>query len=485
MTMPAEQRTPAIRVAQAYAGATNTGTGVKEAYLIAEILATGTMSDGQISEPIKTQAEARTLAGAQSFAAYLITKMINEEFGGSEVPLILAAVAEPAGVTAAQTFTYAGVADSLNTHSINIGGETYSWNVPATTTADAAGTLLAAAVNLAAVNGDHPWAAVNVAGVVTVTCKQKGTLGNTITTSVITIGTEGTQTLTAGAATMAAGTLEPTLTTVLGNLAAVETEYLATTAVDTTSIESIRAHLATKGAPPEQLKCMGFWGGRKTVAAINTDADTIDGNGDAVRMWCGDCYNTDTFPPVIAAQAAVVHAHEPDCARPHNGLPLTDVKAPAKADRFTTPECETLLANGVTPLRTKTNNSTKVLIVRSVVIRTNLQDPMDFTKQQTMDEFRQRIIAVADTIDRAKLKKDGEQIYTSGCVSAESVGSLFKSVYRYMERKDQLQGLESGKLDDRFSNVYGGVGRTEHVIPNDVVDGFHDCAVEQVLQLNL
>lgn len=485
MTLPAAQRTPAIRVNQSYAGTTNVGSGPKDAYLLAEILAAGTMADGDISEMIKTQEQIRTLAGARAFATYLITKMLNEEHGGATVPIKLAAVAEPAGVVAAQTFTYAaGPADSTNTHSINVGGETYSWTVPAGTNAADAGDLLAAAVELAAGNGDHPWAAVDVAGTVTVTCTQMGTIGNAITTTVLTIGTEGTLTLTAGAATMAAGTLEPTLTTILGNLASVETEYLAISMVDTTSIELVRAHMVTKGAPPEQAKCGAIWGGVKTVSGINTDADTIDGNGNAVRMGCVDCYGTATWPPVAAAQVAVVYAWEPDCARPHNGLNLTDVQAPSAGDRFTTAECETLLANGVTPLRTANANSTKVQIVRSVVIRTNLLDPMDLTKIQTMDELRNRIIAVHGTLDRPKLKKDGEPIYTSGCVSAESVGSMFKSVYRFMEMKDQLQGLATGRLDERFSNVYGGVGRTEHTIPGDPVDGWHDAACEIVMQLS-
>lgn len=484
MTLPAAQRTPAFRVNQSFAGTVNAGTGVKAVYILAEILAAGTASDGDILGPYNTVDEVETVAGAQSFMAYLFAKALNEEHGGSTVPIYLACVDEPAASNAAdQTFTYAGVADSTNTHSINIGGEIYSWTVPATTSAADAGDLLAAAVELAAGNGNHPWAAVDVAGTVTVTCKQDGSIGNAITTSVITIGTEGTQTLTAGAATMTGGTNEPTLTTVLANLASVETEYLAMSMIDTTSIEAVRAHLVTKGAPPEQLKSKGFWGGVKSVSGAGTDADTIQGNGDAIRMWYGDCYNTDTWPGVIAVQGAVVHAWEPDNARPLNGLNLTDVKAPANSDRFTTSECETLLANGVTPLRTATNNSTKVQIVRSISVRDDLQDPMDITKIQTMDELRARMIAQMGQLDRPKLKKDGEPIYTPGCVSAASIGSMLKSVAVTMEREDKLQGYATGTLDDRFSNAYGGPGRTEHTLPCDVVDGFHDGACDLVLIL--
>lgn len=484
MTLPAAQRTPDFRVNQSYAGTVNSGSGPKAVYILAEILAAGTMSDGDIEGPISTVSEAETLAGAQSFMAYLVAKAMNEEHGGDTVPIYMVGVAEPAGVTAAQTFTYAGVADSTNTHSIVIGGETYSWTVPSGTNASDAGDLLEAAVNNAAVLGNHPWAAVNAAGTVTVTCKQKGTIGNAIITYVVTIGTEGTQTLVAGATSMAAGTLEPTLTTALANMAAERTEYLAMSMIDTTSIEAVRAHMVTKGAPPEQMKCAAFWGGVKSVALAGTDADTIQGNGDTIRMWFGDCYNSPAWPPIIAVQAAVVHAWEPDNSRPLNGLNLTDVMAPDNQYRFTTAECETLLANGVTPLRTASSNSTKVQIVRSVSLRDDLLDPMDITKIMTMDELRDRMVAQMGKLDRPKLKKDGEPIYTTGCVSAASIGSMLKAVAVAMEREDKLQGYATGALDNRFSNAYGGPGRTEHVLPCDVVDGFHDGACDLVLQLS-
>lgn len=481
--MPADQRTPGFPVNQSFSGTTNVGTGLNTVYLFGEFLATGTVSEGDVSGLITTQAVASALAGPQSILAFMAAEALNEDEGGDVVPIKLVAVAEPAaGVAANQTFTYVGVADSLNTHSINIGGKTYSWSVPATTTATAAGDLLAAAVNLAAANGDHPWSAANAAGTVTATCKHKGTIGNAITTSVLTIGEEGTQTLTAGAATMASGTLEPTLTVPLAALDEIDTDFLAVSMVDTTSLETIRSHLATKGAPPEQASCVGIWADRLSVAGINNNADTIDANGLAFRMLAFDVYNTDSFPPAMAAGAAVVLASEEDCARPHNGLGVKAVKAPTTG-RFVNSECETLLANGVTPGRTD-RGGTVVKIVRSVCVQTNLLDPMDITKIRTLDELRDRIVANWEKLDRPKLKKDGEPVYTSNTVTAASVTSMAKMVYRAMEMQDKVQGYETGKLSERFKGVYSGPGITESTIPSDCVDGFHVGKADLVMQLS-
>lgn len=483
MSLPNPQRTPATRVNQSFSGNTNRGTGLNTVYLLGEILATGTASDGDVSELISTQEAAEAFAGAQSPLAFMAVEALDEEYGGATVKLKLAACAESAGVAASQTFTFANNAGSEYTAEINIGGKEYAVVIPSGSTPTAAGDLLAAKINLDATNGSHPWSAANVTGTVTVTAKWKGSNGNEVTTSVISIGEEATQTLTAGAATMAGGTLAPTLTTILGNLASVDTDFLAVSMTDTTSIEAIRAHLSTKGNPPEQMGCIGIWGGRKSVSLINTDADTIHGGGAAHRMVCFDVYNTDSWPGAMAAGFTTVLASEEDCARPHNRLPVHACKAPPSTDRFIVSECETLLANGVTPGRTDNESSTVVKIVRSVVIRTDLLDPMDLTKIRTMDEYRDRMVAQVETLDRPKLKKDGEPVYTANTVTAASVGSLLKDVGRQMELEDKLQGIGTGRLDERYKNAYGGPGRTEHTVPSDCVDGFHDCAVDQVMIL--
>jgi phage tail sheath gpL-like len=489
VTLPASRRTPGYRFAQSFAGLTNAGTKPKTVYILGEILAAGSMSEGEVSDIITDPDVAQGLAGARSIAAFMVRQGINQRPGGDVVPIKIVAVAEPAGGTAAdQTFTFANNADSDTTVTIRIAGHEIDTIIATGNTPTNSGDALEAAIELYAENNDLPVSANNVAGTVTVTCKQKGTIGNQIATVVETWVGEGTQTLTAGGATLTGGLQDPDLTTTtLPNIEAVDTDFLACSMIDATNLENVRAHMDTKGGSTNQMGGFFFYASRDaTLGNITTIANTLHGNGAAQRGHCLAYGGSEGFPPAMAARDAVAHASVEDTAQPLNGITITGIRAPAVTDRYTVTELETLLSYGVTPLRTDSATATVGKIIRSVVIRTDLLDPLDITKIATMDEARDLIRAnfIANGINQKKLKKAGEPIFTNGCVTAESVMSLAKAVLYKMEEKDQIQGMRSGMLTDRFKATNAGNGRIELIIPEDVVDGAHDVAGDIVLVLS-
>jgi phage tail sheath gpL-like len=484
----ANKRRPSINIEHAYSGITNRGISDNVVVLLGEILAAGTASDGDISDLISDEADATAFAGAGSILEYTAKRALRQT-GGQSVKLRLAAVAEPAGVQADGTYTFVGNASSDGVTELRIADFIWETTILNTYTPTQSAQAVVDAYDALTADRKLPVTVSNAVGVVTVQMNNKGTIGNTVKLEVIK-HTPGTQTCAATGVTLGAGagtlgTLEPTLTTILANLAAVDTDFLACSMIDadgtTGSLDLIRDHMIAKGNATNMLG--GFWvsGFEDTVSNTTTHADTIDTNN-CERGIIPCCEDTASWEPAIAAWTAVIAANEPDCARPLNGLLYNEMEAPASTSRYTDAEVETLLSYGLTPIVAK--DDTNCQLERCCVIRRDILDPLDYTKIRTLDEFRDRCKANLETnVGRVKLKRSGETIYTSTCATPESVLGIITAVYQAMVFEDKLQSFEA--LTDRFVAENAGNGRVNYLAPTDVVDGLHVIAGKQVLVLSL
>ena len=263
------------------AGQSSPGSSTKRALMIAmKASATGTITaDTQIERAVAGPDAVGTLLGP-GMLGHLAAKALFAEYGLAQVDLV--SPAEPAGVPASATITFAA------------GPPTVAWTVTSkiagriiqTTWAvgddDTAGALAHSnAIN--AMTADLPVIAVPVAGVITLTAKADGLWGNDIQlSSVATDGTTGT--VTASAAYLAGGTLEFSIANVL--LLTPSTEYdlilLCTSNVEAEvcGVGSnpillqtyIEANVSGASAKLQQM----VFGANKTLAAAKTGTDALN-----------------------------------------------------------------------------------------------------------------------------------------------------------------------------------------------------------------
>ncbi len=475
----ANKRRPSINIEHAYSGITNRGISDNVVVLLGEIVAAGSASDGDVSDLISDESEATTFAGAGSVLEYMAKRALRQT-GGQNVKLRLAAHDESGGVAADEDFVFANVAAADYNLELAIGDFHWTTAIPATTAANAAVALVLAQYDAEVSDLKLPVLVTDAAPNLNVAATFKGLKGDTIKVRVISTP-DSVQTVTPGAASLQNGTQEPVLTTILANLAAVDTDFLATSSIDTVSLGLIRDHMIAKGNATNMLG--GFWvsGFEDTVSNTTTHADTIDTNN-CERGIIPCCEDTASWEPAIAAWTAVIAANEPDCARPLNGLLYNEMEAPASTSRYTDAEVETLLSYGLTPIVAK--DDVNCQLERCCVIRRDILDPLDYTKIRTLDEFRDRCKANLETnTGRVKLKRSGETIYTSTCATPESILGIVTAVYQSMVREDKLQSFDT--LIDRFTSENAGNGRVNYLAPTDVVDGLHVIAGKQVLILSL
>ena len=480
----ANKRRPSINIEHAYAGITNRGISDNVVVLLGQFLATGSCIDGELSDLISDESQATAFAGAGSILEYMAKRALRQT-GGDAVKLKLAAVAEPgAGTAADEDFAFANAAAADYDLELAIADFHWTTRIPATTAANAAVALVLAAYDAASGERKLPVLVTDAAPNLNVACTQKGLNGNTIKLRVISVP-DTVQTVTLANPTLMGGLQASTYTTVLSNLAAVDTDFLASSdnAADgtTLALDLIRDHFIAKGNATNMRG--GFWvaGFEDTVAATTAHADTIDANN-CERGIIACCEDTGSWEPAIASWMAVMAANEPDCARPLNGLVFNEMEAPASTSRYTDAEVETLLSYGLTPIVAK--DDVNCQLERCCVIRRDILDPLDYTKIRTLDEFRDRSKANLETnVARTKLKRDGETIYTSTCVTPKSVLGIVTAVYQIMVLEDKLQSFDT--LVGRFVSENAGNGRVNYLAPTDVVDGLHVIAGKQVLILSL
>jgi phage tail sheath gpL-like len=204
------------------AGASSPGSSVARALVIAPKSSSGSQTADTVKTGVGGEAQMATLLGAGT-PGHLAAKNLFGEYGLAQVDL--ACCAEPTGVAATQTVTFAGGPPAA-TRTVNakIMGRPVSseWIAGQSNTLGA--QAFRDAVNLK--TREHSVTATeNGAGVVTLTFKHKGTMGNDCQVYVTVTGGSG-GTVTAGGAFLTGGTGEIDVVTVLGLVSTSEYRYI-------------------------------------------------------------------------------------------------------------------------------------------------------------------------------------------------------------------------------------------------------------------
>jgi len=320
------------------------------ALIIAQKLATGTVAAGVPTLIAGDGSEGMALFGQGSFMAEMI-----KAFRANNLTNSLWAIAlddNGAGVVATLDATITGPATAAGTLNFYVGDVRVQAAVASADTATVVGDSLVAAITA---NLDLPVTATNLAGVVTVTCRHKGELGNDIRLQMNVLGANGGEATPAGIAvaipgdgSLASGVTNPSLAAAISAMADAEYDYIVQPFNDAASRDLMDAELDRRWNAINQIYGTAY-GARTGSLSTLAAAGVLRNN-----PYTTTCGLFDGASPSYlraarwgALQARALSNHP---ARPLHTLKLIGEIAPPVASRFTFSDKQTLLFSGIATL---------------------------------------------------------------------------------------------------------------------------------------
>lgn len=423
--------------------------------LIGQRTAGGTVLAGVVTD-IFNDADAGKYFGYGSQLHMMASAAIST-YPGMSVQAI--AVDDAGGAVAATgTITITGAATAPGTLAVNIGNDVVNVAVATADTPTIVATAIVAAITA---RPDLPVTAGAAAGVVTLTAKNKGTLGNLIKTSVVATGAAG---IAAAVVAMASGATDPTIAATLAIVFTAGHTIIASAFNDVTNLQALRSHLDNVSGALEQRGVIGAAGHTGTLSQATTLTPSVNSG----RISLALVPSTLSLPFEVAAAYAALIASEEDPARPLNTLALGGIGVIPLANRLARSEQENALANGVTPFEVGPGD--KVQVVRAVstyVLDANgVPDIslLDLTTIRTLDYTRKAMR------DRIALRFPRDKLSAR---TPDKVRSELLAVMLQLEELEILENVDlwkSGLIVERDSQD---PNRLDAKIPTDVVNGLH------------
>ncbi|KON47022.1 phage tail sheath subtilisin-like domain-containing protein [Mariprofundus ferrooxydans] len=365
-----------------------------------------------------------------------------------------------AGVAAADTVTITGPASANGAFGLDIDDQAVDIAVASGDSADAIAAALKAQIDL---QPDLPVVATAALGVLTLTAKNKGTLGNGIKVSTR-IKVAG---VTAVTTAMSGGLNDPDISTALTAVYNAGHDILLCAFNDQTSLTALRTHIDAVSGPLEKRRCRATFGYNGTYAGATTLAATINSG----RMLSCLVPGTDSPSYGVGAAMGSVAASEEDPARPLNDLPLTGIKPPPSASWLSGTQIEAALHNGVTPTHVGPGN--KVQIVRSVttyLLNANGVPDISMRDWQTIGTLDYVAAAIEQRI-ALRFPRDKKSVRTKARVKDEIMNVLYK-----LEDLEIIENVDANKAGLLLEDDAVDPDRYNTKIPVDVVNGLHVIA---------
>lgn len=366
-----------------------------------------------------------------------------------------------AGVFATCPITFAGNATNIGVTTIKALNQLIEI---ASISGDTPTVQAAALVAQIAKQPNLPFTAANVAGAVTLTAKNKGTLGNSIKISVKTTLT-GT---TVAATAFTGGATDPSLTAALAAAFSAGHNIIVSPFADTANLTVLRTHLDNVSAPLEKRYTKAVCGFVGTSAGAITIQQSINGR----RISGILAPNADEAPYELAACYGAIRAFVEDPAQPFNGLNLTYMGATPLANRMSRAEIDSCLYNGITP--TEVGPGDKLQIVRAISMY--VLDPqgipdisgLDVTTQDTLDFVATAVIQrLSLRFPNSKKTKNNKRKVRSEVFDVLLKCEEIEFIENVQENKDGVI-VEDDLQDPTRVNIR---------IPVDVVNGMHVIAM--------
>lgn len=391
--LPLSTKTPGVNISLILGGpGTSAGTAAKRLLVIGNKTSSGTMANA--TPTFFSSADAAGTYAGRGSELHRMALAVFAQYPAAT--LYGCAAADAAGTAATLVITFATTATAGFSVRVYACGLTFDVAVASGDTA----TTIAAAV-VAAINAQDvlPYTAANVAGVVTLTARNTGPRGNTLTCAFSFISAAGLETpittssTSSGAATtgilsggtqtdgeyfFSGGATQDSIVAALASVATERFDRIVCASIDATNVDLLANQVDTLNGPTIQLRQQWLCGsiaGQSTAKAFAIARNRSFGQ----VVWH---YNSRLPVWEVAAQVAaarlvgdvyaggILEGEASDPAANLDGMQLATVPIQATvADRPTATEIEDSLNNGLTPLAPSSARPGYAQVVRSITSR--------------------------------------------------------------------------------------------------------------------
>jgi phage tail sheath gpL-like len=386
-----------------------------------------------------------------------------------------------AGVTASGSVAFAGTVSQAGTLALYIAGTRIAVAVAAAEAAATTATNVAAAINA---DTSLPVIASPATNTVTITARHKGVAGNDIDIRTNYYQGERLPTgLTATITAMASGATNPDISTAIAAMGAEWWNTIVMPYTDSANLVLLEAELTSRFGPTRMIDGVAFG------AVRATHANTVSFG--TARNHAGISYMGTSIAPqppylwaaVYAAVAAGSLSIDP--ARPLQTLELPGILPPAIAARFTLPENNILLYDGISTFSV-TDGGT-VQIQRAVTSYQKnsfgIADPsyLDVETPYTLSYIRYATRArITQRFPRFKLADDGTRFGAGqAIVTPKDIRNTLLALFRELESAGLVENFDQYATDLVVERDANDRNRVNVLAAPDIVNQFRIFA-EQI-----
>lgn len=373
-----------------------------------------------------------------------------------------------AGVAATGTVVFVTTATASTTFQLRIAGVIIECDITSADTITVIGESLEAAINR---NTSLPVTANNVAGTVTLTAKNGGTVGNGIQLRGFFYSDCGTTVTIATA--LSGGTGSASYTNALAGCVGQRYHEIAILLDDSTAGGVAKTHVNLESDAEHGHGEFAY----QTVNGSSSTATTLALALNGTRNTVIAVNTSESWSVAITAAFAAVASSEEVATRPLNTLPLVGIKPPPIEKRWTKTELRTLLDNGCTPLVVLPGEV--VAICRWVVtgVKNAAGDfdysVLDGTITKGFDDLRDNVTLMFNTnYPRARwAESDPDGLLPPDVATPAKVKADLLNVLRDAEQRGICSGVEGLKNQVVVEKVGT---QCQFSIPANIVDGMHE-----------
>jgi phage tail sheath gpL-like len=437
--------------------------------VIGQKLAPGAAAAG-VAVRVRTAAEAVTLFGRGSMLARMFRAL-------KDVDTTLETWAVPlsdlnGGVKASGTIVYGGAPTAAGSHILYIGGDRLVVPVASAQATTSIAAAVSAAINAAP---DLPVVASVVGSTVTITAQHKGLTGNDIDVRVNYHESEFTPAgLTVAITPMTGGSGNPDVAEVLTAIGDTWYPTIVLPYTDSANLAVIEAELTTRWGPLKMTESIAYAAAKGAYGGLAS----LGGGRNSPFVSIIGAKASPTSPAEWAAAyaTAIALSASIDPARPLQTLALPGILPPSQADRFTQPERNLLLFDGISTFTVDPGG--KVLIERAIttyqVNAAGIDDSsfLNVETLQTVSYLRYSLrVRVATKFPRHKLGNDGG-LYAPGqaIVTPSDINAEIVALAVDWHRAGLVEDLDQFKRDLRVERDGSDPDRVNAVLAPNVIN---------------
>lgn len=449
-------------------------------YIIGQRLSSGAVAQ-KIPTLVNSATQGKQYFGRGSFLANMIEVFkANNRF----VETYAIALDDISGGTAATgTITFTGPATANGTISLYVAGKRVQVAVTAADTATNIATNTAAAINA---NGDLPVTATSALGVVTVTCRHKGTLGNQIDLRVNYRGLPSYEATPAGVTVtivaMSGGATDPAIQDAIDVFPDETINFIVTPYTDATNLNALEVELENRWGPFVMQEGVALAARAATLGNLSSFGNGR--NSEFISVMGTYDSPTPSWEWASAYGAQVAASASVDPARPFQTLELYGILPPPTQSRFSLSERNTLLYDGIATFRVADNGDVQIerAITTYQTNALNAPDPsyLDLETILTLAYLRQSARdRIRTKFPRHKLADDGtrfgpgQAIVTPKIIKAELI-----ALFVQWEEVGLVENLRQFKQELIVERNISDNNRVDVLMPPDLINQLRITALQ-------